>query len=149
MVGGLSEIGFRLEGKQVACDEKLAERIRMVLSARRDVVERKMFGGIAFMIRGHMSCGIVGPTLMVRVDHDDEGRLLRLPHARPMDFTGRPMRGFLYVDPPGVSTAAGLRAWIRRATAWAESQPAKSAGKPPAARSGGQGKTPSGIKRPR
>jgi TfoX/Sxy family transcriptional regulator of competence genes len=132
----------------VAYDEKLAQRIRTILSTRRDVVERKMFGGIAFMIRGHMSCGIVGPTLMVRVDPDDEGRLLRLPHARPMDFTGRPMRGFLYVDPPGLAAASGLRAWVRRAAAWAESQPAKSAGKPPAARSGRAGKTRSGIKRP-
>jgi TfoX/Sxy family transcriptional regulator of competence genes len=133
----------------MAYDEVLAERIRMALSSRRDVVERKMFGGIAFMIRGHMSCGIVGPALMLRVDPDDEGRLLRLPHVRPMDFTGRPMRGFLYVDPPGVSTPAGLRAWIRRATAWAENQPVKSAGKRPAARSGGSRKTRSGITRPR
>ena len=109
----------------MAYDERLAERIRTVLSPRSDVDERKMFGGIAFMIRGHMSCGIVGATLMVRVDPDDEARLLRTPHARPMDFTGRPMRGFLFVDPPGIRTAAALGTWIRRAAAWAESQPPK------------------------
>ena len=109
----------------MAYDQRLAERIRTILSKRSDVDEQKMFGGIAFMIRGHMSCGIVGSSLMVRVDRDDEARLLRTPHARPMDFTGRPMRGFLFVDRPGISTAAALGTWIRRAAAWAESQPPK------------------------
>jgi hypothetical protein len=117
----------------VAYDERLAERIRTVLSTRRDVDERRMFGGIAFMIRGHMGCGIVGSTLMVRVDPDEADGLLQKPHARPMDFTGRPMRGFLFVDPPGITTAAALGAWIRRATAWAESQPPKLPGKQPTA----------------
>jgi TfoX/Sxy family transcriptional regulator of competence genes len=129
----------------VAYDEKLAQRIRTILSSRRDVVERKMFGGIAFMIRGHMSCGIVGPTLMVRIDPDEEDRLLRLAHVRPMDFTGRPMRGFLYVDPPGIATAAALRTWTRRAAAWAESQPPKPAAKRPAAGPGGSAKSRSRI----
>ena len=109
----------------MAYDEALAERIRALLRNRRDVAERQMFGGVAFMMRGRMGCGIVGSTLMVRVDPTDADRLLRAPHARPMDFTGRPMRGFLFVDPPGVATAAGLRAWIRRATAWVDSQPPK------------------------
>ena len=109
----------------MACDEALAERIRVLLRNRRDVAERRMFGGAAFMIRGHMGCGIVGSTLMVRADPTDAARWLRTPHVRPMDFTGRPMRGFLFVDPPGVATAARLRAWIRRATAWVDAQPPK------------------------
>jgi len=123
----------------MACDETLAGRIRALLRNRRDVAERRMFGGVAFMIRGRMACGIVGSTLMVRVDPADADRWLRAPHARPMDFTGRPMRGFLFVDPPGVATAAGLRAWIRRATEWADAQPPK----PPGARK------PAGSGRPK
>lgn len=93
-----------------------------------------MFGGVAFMVRGRMSVGVVGPTLMVRHEPADAEALLQEPHARPMDFTGRPMQGFLYVDPPGTKTAAALEAWIRRATSWAELQPPKAPGKRPAAR---------------
>jgi TfoX/Sxy family transcriptional regulator of competence genes len=118
----------------MAYDEKLAERIRTALSGRSEVEERRMFGGVAFMVRGHMTVGVVGPTLMVRHAPEDADALLREPHARPMDFTGRPMRGFLYVDPPGTKTAVALGTWIRRATAWAESQPPKAPGKRPAAR---------------
>ncbi len=117
----------------MAHDERLAEPIRTALSTRRDVVERRMFGGIAFMIRGHMSCGIVGSTLMVRVDPAGADRLLREPHTRPMDFTGRPLRGLLFEDPPGIATAPALGAWIRTAVAWAESQPVKVPGTSPAA----------------
>jgi TfoX/Sxy family transcriptional regulator of competence genes len=117
----------------MAYDEKLADRIRTVLSDRSDIEERRMFGGVAFMVRGHMTVGVVGPTLMVRHEPADAEALLREPHARPMDFTGRPMRGFLYVDPPGTKTAAALGTWIRRATAWAEAQVPKAPGKRPAA----------------
>ena len=118
----------------MAYDETLAGRIRGVLSNRRDVVERKMFGGIAFMVGGYMSCGIIGYALMARVNPDAAARLLRTPHVRPMDFTGRPMRGFLFVDPPGIATAAALGTWVRRAVAWAESQPPKPPGKRPGVR---------------
>ena len=75
------------------------------------------------MVGGYMSCGIVGSKLMVRVNPDDADRLLQEPHARPIDFIGRPMRGFLFVDPPGIAGEAALGAWIRRATAWAETRP--------------------------
>ena len=71
-----------------------------------------MFGGIAFMVRGRMSCGIVGSTLMVRLAPAEADGLLNEPNVRPMDFTGRPMRGFLYVDPAGIKTAAMLRQWV-------------------------------------
>jgi TfoX/Sxy family transcriptional regulator of competence genes len=115
----------------MAYDEKLAERIRGILADRPDIEERRMFGGIAFMVRGHMSVGLIGPTLMVRHEPADAEALLREPHARPMDFTGRPMLGFLYVDPPGTKTAVALGTWIRRATAWAETRPPKAPGKRP------------------
>ena len=109
----------------MAYDEKLAERVRAALAKRDDVVEKRMFGGIAFMVRGHMSCGIVSSTLMVRLAPADADGFVNAPHVRPMDFTGRPLRGFLYVDPGGTRTAAALRQWVERATAYAEGQPMK------------------------
>lgn len=109
----------------MAYDETLATRIRRGLRGRSDVVEKHMFGGVAFMIRGHMACGVVGSRLMVRIDPSAAEDLLRKPHARPMDFTGRPMRGFLFVDPPGIATAVSLRSWVGRAAQYAEAQPKK------------------------
>ena len=119
----------------MAFDERLAVRIRAVLKNRRDVGERQMFGGLAFMVRGHMSCGIVGSSLMVRVDPAEAEALLRKPAVRPMDFTGRPMRGFLFVDPPGIARLSSLRAWVGRAVAHAEAKPRKIKRRP-AARKG-------------
>lgn len=113
----------------MAYDEHLAERVREALGKRRDVAEKKMFGGIAFMVRGHMSCGIVGSSLMVRIDPAGEEKMLRERGAKPMDFTGRPMRGFLYVEPSGLAGAAALRKWIGRAVDFAESRPKKTAAK--------------------
>src|SRR5262245_8661924 len=117
----------------MAFDENLAARIRRVLEKRKDVVEKRMFGGVAFMVRGHMACGVVGSSLMVRVGTDEEGDFLRETAARPMACTGRPMPGFLFVDPPGTAGAASLAKWVRRATGYAESRPKKTA-KPPARR---------------
>jgi TfoX/Sxy family transcriptional regulator of competence genes len=106
-------------------DEKLAIRVRRVLDRRSDLEEKQMFGGLAFMIRGHMAVGILRSTLMVRVDAADQDELLDEPHTRPMDFTGRPMRGFLYVDPPGIATAPALKKWIAHGVRYAESRPVK------------------------
>ena len=131
----------------MAFDVRLAERVRRALAPRRDVEEKRMFGGIAFMVQGHMACGIVGSSLMVRLDHEMAAASLRRRHVRPMDFTGKPMRGFLYVDAPGIATTAKLRDWVRRATAHAESLPVKGATPTPtrsAARTGtgGRARTP-------
>jgi len=109
----------------MAFDERLAARIRKALEGRNDVVENQMFGGVAFMVRDHMACGVVGSSLMVRIDPAEAERLLREPAVRPMDFSGRPMRGFLYVDPAGIATSASLRKWLSRATAHAEAKPKK------------------------
>ena len=95
-------------------DEKLAERTRSVLDSRDDVVERKMFGGLAFMVRGHMCVGIVDRELMIRIGPDAYESALAEAHARPMDFTGRPLRGMVYVGAAGLRTEAGLRAWVDR-----------------------------------
>lgn len=84
-----------------------------------------MFGGLAFMVRGHMCCGLVKDKLMVRVDPNTYDQLLDLPGVQPMDFTGKPMRGFLYVTGVGISTAKALRTWVSRALDFAESRPPK------------------------
>jgi TfoX/Sxy family transcriptional regulator of competence genes len=109
----------------MAYDAKLADRIRRVLAERTDVSERKMFGGLCFMVGEHMSVGIVGSDLMVRVGPDQWETCLAKPHATVMDFTGRPMKGFVYVDGPGISTAAKLRTWVDRGVAYADSLPPK------------------------
>ena len=96
----------------MAYDDALAEKIREALEGQSGWTERKMFGGLAFMLHGNMCCGIVDQQLMVRVGPDAYERTLALPHVRPMNFTGRPMRGFIYVDPPGTRTVAALRKWI-------------------------------------
>jgi TfoX/Sxy family transcriptional regulator of competence genes len=95
-------------------DEELAERTRAILASRDDVIEKKMFGGLAFMVRGHMCVGIVDRELMVRIGPDAYESALAEAHARPMDFTGKPLRGMVYVGAAGLRTAAGLRAWVDR-----------------------------------
>jgi len=106
-------------------DEALAVRIREVLQDRMDVTEQKMFGGVAFMVRRHMCVGIVGSDLMVRVGADGLERALAEPHARPMDFTGRPSRGMVYVAKGGVRTKEALRGWIARGLRFTQTLPDK------------------------
>jgi TfoX/Sxy family transcriptional regulator of competence genes len=108
----------------VAYDEKLAARVRTLLADRTGVSERKMFGGLTFMVAGHMCCGVNGDELIVRLDRDREADALARPHARPMDFTGRPMRGFVTVRPEGLK-GRQLNQWLREAVARAELLPPK------------------------
>jgi len=96
----------------MAYDEGLAERLREIYSDRVEAVERKMFGGLAFMVSGHMSCGVVGESLMVRVGPAEYERSLRRPFAREMDFTGKPLKGFVYVSPKGFESDEDLQAWV-------------------------------------
>ncbi len=98
----------------MAYNDKLAERIRRRLSSRADVVERKMFGGLAFMAPGHMCCGVVGDELMVRVGPEAYEAALKEQHAREMDFTGKPLRGMVYVAAPGIASAKQLAKWVER-----------------------------------
>lgn len=95
-------------------DEATAARLRRILSRRRDVVERKMFGGLCFMVGGGMCCGLTSTALMVRVGPERYEEALGQPHARPMDFTGRPLVGMVYVDPKGYRTDAALAKWVQR-----------------------------------
>jgi len=102
----------------MAYDEQLAARIRRILSVRSDVTERRMFGGLAFLRDGKMCCGIVGQDLVVRVVDEEMRSALRQAHVRPMDFTGRPMRGFVYVGPRAIATDDGLSEWIAKGVAF-------------------------------
>jgi TfoX/Sxy family transcriptional regulator of competence genes len=98
----------------MTCDAKLAERISAALAREKNIIPQKMFGGVAFMRDGKMFCGIVKDELMVRVGPEQYQAALRRPGARPMDFTGRPMMGFVFVAPSGLKTSAALKAWIHR-----------------------------------
>ena len=114
----------------MAYDEGLAGRIRTVLDDERGVAEKKMFGGVAFLLHGKMFVGIVKNDLMVRVGPERYGESLKQPHVRPMDFTGKPMAGYVFVAPAGVSEEETLAAWIRHGLAFASTLPEKKA-KPP------------------
>jgi TfoX/Sxy family transcriptional regulator of competence genes len=102
----------------VAFDEGLAERVRVILATRSDVAERRMFGGLTFMVAGHMCCGVHGDELILRLGPDGAEQALESPHVGPMDFTGRPMRGFVTVRPDGLA-GEQLRRWVERAAAYA------------------------------
>ena len=111
----------------MAYDEALADRIREALARERGVDEIKMMGGLCFMIRGHMALGVVGEQLMVRVGPEGYERALRRAHTREMDFTGRSMRGFVFVEPAGIRTKRSLSSWVAPATAFAKSLPPRRA----------------------
>ena len=109
----------------MAYDEGLAERIRGVLDEQPGVSEKRMFGGVAFLVNGHMSVGIVQDKLMVRVGPESYDRVLRERHARRMDFTGRPMKGFVYVMPSGYETDVALQRWVGLGVTYVASLPPK------------------------
>ena len=109
----------------MAYDEGLAERIRGLVEDRGKVFERRMFGGLAFLMRGHMTVGIVKDELMVRVGPEAYAQALSEPHARAMDITGRPMKGFVIVSPEGLESDAVLERWVERGFGYAASLPAK------------------------
>ncbi len=109
----------------MAYDEGLAERLREAFQSRRGVSEKRMFGGVAFMVDGHMAVGIVGDSLMARVGPEQHAKLLRMKHVREMDFTGRPMKGFVYVAPAGFDSHAELLAWVERCVRFVSTLPKK------------------------
>jgi len=109
----------------MAYDEALADRIGVILKDQPNVVGKKMFGGIAFMVSGNMCCGVVKDTLMLRVGAENHESLLSQPHAREMDFTGKSMKGMIYVDPEGLKTEEELKTWVDRALEFVLSLPAK------------------------
>ncbi len=102
----------------MAYDEGLAERLAEILARRKGVTSKKMFGGLCYLLGGKMFVGIVKDTLMVRVGPAAYADALAQPHAREMDFTGKPMKGYVFVAPAGFDSERDLRAWVDRALAF-------------------------------
>ncbi len=114
----------------MAYSEELAQRIRDCLEDRVPFEERKMFGGLCFTVHGHMVAGVVDDELMVRVGPDAYEACLKKPHAREMDFTGRPLKGMVYVGVAGIKTKRSLTTWLGRGVEFVGSLPPKKPKKP-------------------
>lgn len=106
-------------------DEDLIERIRPILSEEIGFSEKRMFGGVCFMLNGNMCVGNWKGSLIVRLDRDDHDKTLAEPHTRPFDVTGRVMRGWAMVEPTGIESDDDLRSWVDRAAEFAGSLPPK------------------------
>ena len=109
----------------MAYDEGLAQRIREVLGERPGLVEKKMFGGIGFMLQGNMACGVLKDELIVRVGPERYKEALTKPHTRPFDFTGRPMKGWVMVTSDGYESDDDLKGWVQQGVDFVLSLPAK------------------------
>lgn len=109
----------------MAFDGKLAERIREHLGQRRGVSEKKMFGGLAFLLNGNMCCGVHGQEMIVRLDPQQTDQALSERHTRIFDLSGRPMNGWILVQPQGLTTEAAMAKWIQAGVKYASSLPAK------------------------
>lgn len=122
----------------MAFNEALASRVRAHVEGRKGFTEKKMFGGLAFLLNGNMACGILGDEIVLRVKGLDEGELLRQPGCRPFDFTGRPMRGFVLVAGSACADPDALADWLDPSLRAAAALPpkARAAAKPRAARKG-------------
>ena len=105
-------------------DDKLAARVRIALAGER-ATEKTMMGGLCFMVRGHMCVGVSKDKLMVRTGAAGHAHALTLKHAVPMDFTGRPLKGFVFVLPAGCATQRAVDAWVKRALTFVATLPPK------------------------
>lgn len=109
----------------MAYDEQLAERLRRSFSGNPDISEKKMFGGLCFLNRGLMFVGIVGDELMARIGPDNYPSALKQPHVREMDFTGKPMKGYVYVAHAGISSNEKLDEWAEMSLRFTDTLPPK------------------------
>ena len=109
----------------MAFDEELASRTRAALGHVRGVTEIRMFGGLCFTVHGNMAVGVTGDDLMVRLAPEEGEAALTQPGVRPMDFTGKPMKGFVFVGADMLKTDRTLRGWVDRGVAFASSLPPK------------------------
>ena len=109
----------------MAYDEGLAQRVREIMFDEPGLVEKKMFGGVGFMLYGNMACGVNKDDLIVRVGPEQGGQAVMQPHARPFDITGRPMKGWVMVDPDGVAADEDLQAWTAQGINFARTLPPK------------------------
>lgn len=105
----------------MAYDMLLAERLRPLLCGRTGVMEKSMFGGIAFLVHGNMCCGVHKDLLVIRLSAEEGAKALSEPCTRPMDITGRPMKGWLFIEPAGYKEDVQLISWLERAYAFASS----------------------------
>ncbi|MCV6590630.1 MAG: TfoX/Sxy family protein [Marinobacterium sp.] len=95
-------------------NEQLAQRLRTRLASDEGVSEKKMFGGLGFLLHGNMCCGVINDNLVARIGPDQYPDALKVRHARIMDFTGKPLKGFVYVEPPGIEDEDDLDTWVAR-----------------------------------
>lgn len=109
----------------MAYDEGLAQRVRELLEEKPGFVEKKMFGGICFLLRGNMACGIINEDLIVRVGSEKYEASLKLPHTREFNITGKPMKGWVMVSWEGHETDKDLFKWIQQGAHYALSLPSK------------------------
>lgn len=109
----------------MAYDHGLADRVREALDAREGLSEREMFGGIGFMLGGNMACGVIDDNLIVRLDREEAERALGEEHVREFDYTGRPMTGWIYVEPGGTADDEALATWVDAGADFAASLPPK------------------------
>jgi hypothetical protein len=106
-------------------DEGLAEKVRALLKSEQGFDEKKMFGGICFLLNGNMACGVLNNDLIVRVGSENHEEALQLPYTRQFDITGRPMKGWVMVSAKGHEASKDLAAWVYRGVAFASTLPAK------------------------
>ena len=109
----------------MAFSEELAERIRQGLARRKGIEEKRMFGGIGFLLKGNMLVGVWKESLIVRLGPEEGGEALKEPHVKEFDITGRPMKGWVLVAPEGVDAGEQLKGWIERAVKFVGKLPAK------------------------
>src|SRR5262245_35138825 len=114
----------------MAYDETLASRVRKILSNVAGFSEKKMFGGLCFLLHGNMCCGVLKDDLVLRLEPERAQEVLSRPCTRPMDFMGRPMKGFVFIEAGGLTTDRQLRDWVSMARSFAQSLPRKPASKP-------------------
>ncbi|HEV8265737.1 MAG TPA: TfoX/Sxy family protein [Gemmatimonadales bacterium] len=109
----------------MAFNDQLAARIRKQLGRRAGLTEKQVFGGIAFLLHGNMCCGVHGDEMILRIDPQDTDRALRQRHTRAFDLSGRPMKGWVLVQPGGLARAEALAKWVKMGVKYAGSLPAK------------------------
>ena len=115
----------RAKAVAVACDLHLVERVREKLPSQPGLQQKNMFGGQAFMLDGHMVCGVLNDTLIVRIGPEATARALENPHTRPMDFTGKVMKAYTVIEPEGLLRDDQLEGWLRQALRFVATLPAK------------------------
>ena len=109
----------------MAYNQQLAQRIREETKTLPGLQEKKMFGSVGFLIQGNMACGVHGEDMIVRTGTENYQAALSRPHTRPFDLTGKPMQGWIMVEPKGVEAESDLRYWVQQGVEFAQSLPPK------------------------